>query len=222
MDIQKLKEQLSGAEKEFKEQLFETYVAHKLKPTPLKTLQESKNESLLQIDDSIRQFKDDLSRGYQCYQTHVFPEEEDRLKLITDKFFKFIDPNAQMNLDDKEAVFLEEIAKREMMKGNHSDASCMFRFIIQITNAYSPAWVGWALAEHAQGHQSETDLIFELGMEMMPLDYFILLYAAEFFMTTDRKERAREILQKAADRLIQVNAQDTFTFKEVNQLISKL
>lgn len=226
---------LGPDEKEFKEFLFETLFAANIKPTPLKTIEASTAEAMQQVDKLLELFKTDVKRGYEIFEQKALPIEKERLHEIysrlTSVVSRAVGKEASTSKTEEEAAsepyvvdenleFLESIASRVFAAKDYADASCMFRFIIQLDPLYSPAWVEWALCEEAQKHNEVVDQIFEMGIGFLPHDYLIRIYACEHYIKTNRKSKAREILEAAKAELLAAKEQQSHTFKKIQQLIS--
>lgn len=223
----KISKLLNKEEKEIKQFLFDSLFAPNIKPSPLKSIEASTNEAMEQIDNLMAMFKTDVSKGFELFEQKAFPFERDRINQINNKLASIVKALANgsgkvQEIEVEELEFLEEVAKRVYSAKDYPEASCMFRFIIQLNPVYSPAWVQWALCETIQKHNEIVDQIYSMGMQMLAHDYLIRIYACDYYIKTNRNEMARDILHSAKENLIQDNEQDSYTFKRINQLISLL
>ncbi len=236
----KVAEILGAENHEFKEFLYNSLFAANIKPSPLKSLEDSKAEAMQQIDKLLELFKTDVKKGFDIFEQKALPIEHERLEEIFNHLNSIVSTvigkeihatnevpseeeiaQAQKTADDN-LEFLESIASRVYAAKDYEDASCMFRFIIQVDPLYSPAWVEWAFCEQAQGHDEVVDQIFEMGINFLPHDYLIRIYAAEYYLKTNRKDKAREILEIAKAQLDEAREQESHTYKKIQQLLTMI
>lgn len=238
-EITKIAELLGAEEQEFKKFLFDSLFAANVKPSPLKSMEASKAEAMQQIDTLLELFKTDVKMGFEIFEQKALPIEQERLAEVFSHLNQIVSavigkdiPKAQeqteeeaakaQEIADENLEFLENIASRVYAAKDYPEASCMFRFIIQLDPIYSPAWVEWALCEQAQNHDEIVDQIFEMGISFLPHDYLIRIYASEYYIKTGRKGKAHEILETAKTELIDAREQDSHTFKKIQQLLEMI
>jgi tetratricopeptide (TPR) repeat protein len=237
-EITKIAELLGAEEHEFKEFLYDSLFAANIKPSPLKSLEASKAEAMQQIDKLLELFKTDVKKGFEIFEQKALPIEQERLAEVFNHLNSIVSTvvgkdihNVKEEQTEEEAAqaqkvadanleFLESIASRVYGAKDYEEASCMFRFIIQLDPLYSPAWVEWALCEQAQDHDEVVDQIFEMGINFLPHDYLIRIYASEYYIKTNRKDKAREILEIAKTELVEAREQESHTFKKIQQLLT--
>lgn len=196
---------------EFKQFLFDTHVASQLKMSPLKSLELAEAESKRAIDAVVEKGRFDIKRGYELFKSKAALENGEQFKAIAEKI---LGESSESELGIDDYIFLDEMAKNELKASNFNEASCMFRFILQLNPWYGSAWVGWALCEQKQEPEVAYK-IYELGLSIMPADYFICSYAADFFARKD-KEKALKILYDALVILAKEGRQNGYSFQELN------
>lgn len=225
---EKLSKLMKKEEKEFKQFLFDTVFAPHLKTSPLKSLEASSAEAMQQVDKLMEFFKTDVKKGFELFEQKVLPFERKRLFIIANKLESTVSilvensASIPQEIEIADLEFLEEIAKRVYTAKNYPEASCMFRFIIQLNPVYSPAWIYWAMCETIQNHHEIVDQIYDMGLQFLSEDYLIRIYASEYYIKTNRQEKAREILLAAKDSLINEGMQASYTYSKVNNLINIL
>lgn len=218
---------LKKEEKNFKEFIFETIFAQNIKPSALKSIDIIITEANQQVEQYIQSFKMDISKGLGLFRQKAHKTEQDQLRQTWAKVITYVRAievgnNLTELLSPADLQFLEQIAKRELMDKQYEDASCMFRFLIQISQQYSSAWVGWAVCEQELVHFDNVDSIYEMGMALLPYNFFIRIFASEYFIATDRKERAREILQRCLEALAQADQKQNQIYEEISTLLATL
>lgn len=189
----------------FKEYLFQSFYAPNLKPSPLKSLEKCITEAHQQIDAAYDQFINSLLNGENFFLEAANPQEKDQLTKILAKIDQPEEPtkgnteNFAINFDD--ARFLDLLARRELFENRFENASAMFRWILLFLPAYSSAIVGAAISEQQLNHTQEAKDLFTIGLEMLPNDVYLNLYAADFFVTIQENDKAKEILTVLQDNL---------------------
>lgn len=223
---EKMKFYMDSAEKEIKDYLYNNYVQPNLRPTPFKSMEVAEAQAKEQIEKMVKTYKEEISKATQLFIAKMRSEEEDAvfdvLRGLMDYMPMGANAGKRVSMDPKKAQVLEVIAKRELDTENYADASTMYRFIIQVAPNYTPAWVGWAAAEEAQGNKEVVEGILVMSLRTMPDDPFVAISAARFFMATERNERAIEVLEKAKDNLVRANKQHSEGSKQLDDLLRDL
>lgn len=199
-----------------------------LQPSAFKSKEDALKETKQVIRMNLDQTRKDIVNGYQLFLAKTTPEEKKTFTNLMSNLYALANTYIQkkplnfekINIDD--FSFLEEIAKRELIARNFNEASCMFRFIIQLNPVYSMAWVGCALSEYEQKNIETAEQIFELGMQILPEDLFIPLYAAQFFIITQQLHKALTILQTAKEKCLEKGMEKSEIFKEINLLLKSV
>jgi hypothetical protein len=221
-----LNKYLANEQDDFKKFLLEHHFASQIRATPLKSYAQATSEMEQQIDQGMANLKEDIAKGIECFKQKALPLELKQLEKIFMKFSNFNFHSGQKALQSPVKVedleFLEEIARRTLAENQNESAAAMFRFMLQLNLAYSPAWVGWAIAEQEMGNAQVTAAIYQLATGLLPEDYFIMIYAAEFYMLMNEKNKAREMLQRGKEKLISSREDQSASFKEINQLLNLL
>lgn len=222
---QLIQDYLNSEMKDFKNFLVESF-SENIQPTPLKTVEQSKREIENEINNSLALFMQDISLGFSLFKEKVQGAEE---KQWWGEFLNRIssiacsasgattEPPQVIPYSDFEMMV--NIAKREVKENRGVEASAMFRFILQMDPTYTDAWIGLAISEEAQGNMVQAGKIYDLGMEMLPFDFLLHFYAAQFFLLTNQKEKGREILSWCVEEMRKVGMSDSTVFDEMNKLL---
>lgn len=217
---------IASDEASIKQFLFDKLFAPDIKPTDLKPYEVSVAEAKLKIDQYLDNFKKDINKGLILFIQNALKTEQPRLREIWQKIATSLhatnEVNKQKSIVSTDCEFLETIAKRLIISNQTENASCMFRFILQINPSFSSAWVGWAISESAQNNLEIADWIYEMGMAWLPQDHFLSFFAAKYFSATDRKEKALEIIQGSLNRLNEAGEQNSQAYQEMSKLLETL
>ncbi len=196
------------------------------KTSPLKSIQQQLDEQDNQIDELMVFAHRDTEKAVELFLNECLPEE--RLK-VEEIFFKAVSRLGEItgkfdahSITLEECECLEEIAKRKLIGHDYYNGSHMYRFIIQLNGFFSEAWVGWALCEQELGNWEAVDLIYQMALEFMPYDYYIILFAADFYISINRKEKAIAILEKGKQQLITDHLENSQSFKEIQESLKSV
>lgn len=213
---------LNTEEEDFVEFIISNMNFSNLEANELKSKEQTVEEARLRIRDNLKIYKKDIENGIRLFIKSALKSEQAMLDEIMQRYLTvslFQEPGSQTSLPIKDLEFLETIAKRELANCNYSDAGCLFRAIVQMEIIYGPAWVGMAICEQENGALDAASQIYETAMILLPNDYFIRYYAAEFYRFINEKDKAKEILQMTYDDLIKNGMKDSHTFKEIHKLL---
>lgn len=191
-------------------------------PSPLKSAETQDKEKKQQTKEIMDLMSQDLTMAVSLFNNKSLPQEKKDFKKILNKLVSLAEKNEAKPISTEDCEFLEEIAKRKLLKQEFLDAGRMFRFIIQLDIGYSGAWVGWALSEQEQQHWDIADQIYNLAINMLPGDIYIALFAADFYIYVNQQQRAIEILEQSKDRLIENNLQTSKSYELVTQALERL
>lgn len=199
-----------------KEYIFQNFYKPNLKSSQLKSSEALETQARDQIDEAYDHYVDLLVDGLQLFQKLAKDAEKEQLQTVLNKA---TEENSDHPLDFKDGAFLCSIAARELAENHNENAAQMFSWIILCLPLYSPAWVGSAIAEQQMAHFQEAVAILELGMEFLPKDYFLRRYAAEFYMTQKKLDRALEILESSLAQLKADGQENSHDFKLIYALL---
>lgn len=194
-------------------------------PNPLKSAKMLADEQDAKVEELMHFLQKDLKQGAEFYLSTYDPQAKERIIEIFNKIKSrvnvYIDNKAYDPVTDEDCEFLENLAKDRLIRGEFEQASCMFRFLIHLNQFFSGAWVGWAMCEQEQNHIEMVDFIYQMACEILPLDYYIYLFAADFYSSKDKK-KAKTLLEKAKAQLEEDCMESSKTYEEILFLISKL
>lgn len=224
-----LEDFVNHEEEEFKTSFLETYVsANPVPSTPIKSSEQLIEEWKQNLEENLKAFKKDIIKGFGLFKEKTPETDLPHLGGIVGKILSITAAAAGVSEQSPEPItfedyeFLEGIAKKELSAGNNLDASCMFRFIIQLEPLYSPAWVGWAVCEQEEGQLDVVEQIYEMALHLFPEDPMIGLYSAEFYLNNNKVSKAKEILKQTKMNLVNIKSTDSDLFNEVNRLLQGL
>lgn len=209
---------------EFKQFLFEVYQPH-LVPSDFKSIEACEAEARQEIDETLDNYVRGLVRGVDLFIENGLPIEREHLMEVLNKSAMAPDPTNTENpfsINAEDAEFLEKIAKRVFEAGNFEDASFLFKFIVQIFPVYSPAWVSLAHCAQRQGKQDEAEEIFLMSIDLLPKDYYLRMYAAEFYIKTNQVPKAKALIEASAMQLSQDGEEGTEAHRQVTNLLKQL
>lgn len=220
-NIKKAKdEQLDLYKKELKK-AFETPP-----PSVFKTAKMLAQEEQAKTDIFINFLQEDIKMAIEFYKSECSKIDLPHFNQIIDKIKSqaniYTKEKSIEAISEEDCEFLEELAKSKLKNGFNEEASCMYRFLTRIKFSYSGAWVGWAICEQEQQHLEIVDYIYQLAGEVLPYDYYICLFAADFYIATNQKEKAKELLDKAKLQLETDQMEDSKTYEDINLLLNKL
>lgn len=180
-----------------------------------------------QSDDLTKLYKLDLTRGIECYLQEGSSEEKKRFQDILDRL-KLLANSGPLKkkkdypLTDGDISFLDSLAARVLGEKKFKEASCMWRFIIQLIPFYDRAWVGWAISETELGHREIVAQIYQAGLEFLPNSVFLAKYASNFFCIEGKKDQARTLVQNTLKALHQGQERDVESIKVLEDQLSHL
>lgn len=196
-----------------------------LEETPLKTMEQALHERAENLKYNFEKARADFARGFDLYLQKLTEEEREQFFRIFLKLRNLavaaIKKDAEEKVEAltvKDLEFLQEIAKKELSSNNNEEAGVMFRLIIHINPFYSPAWIGWAVAEYEQKNLDVVNQIYELGLSCMPDDLLLPVFAARFHILTNNRMKARELLEKAQEQAIAHNDEEAML--EIKSLLA--
>lgn len=212
--------------------IYDNYIEPSITPTPLKPIEVCRSEAKAKVNEMVEQFADILVSGEDLFLEHAKPEELDQLTAIFDKFGQETPqqetpqqetPESSSTVDVSDAVFLEKIAKREFAAQKFENARVMFNYILVFTPEYINVWIGLALAEDALGHQKEAEAIFNTALQLFPESHLLPSFAAEYYLSHDNHDKAKEIVQAALENMKQRNIPESSPeFTSLNELSLKI
>ncbi|MBA3814814.1 MAG: hypothetical protein H0X26_10120 [Alphaproteobacteria bacterium] len=208
-------------------------------PSPLKSIKDIDREQNMKINATMELLQRDIQLAIEFYFAECGPKDQPRLREIFAKIaqlnnFKEKDEIKDEIKDEVDRIteedritiddfkFLEELAKARLIRRLYGEASCMYRFILKINPGFSSGWVGWAICEEEQGHMEVVEYIYQLAGELLPFDHYITLFAADFFVSTDRKEKAKILLENAKSQLEADHMENSKTFEEIELSLKNL
>lgn len=209
---------------EFKQFLFEVYQPH-LAPTDLKTMEACEAEARQEIDETLENYVRGLVRGVDLFIENALPIEREHLMEVLNKSAQVPDESNTENpfsINAEDAAFLEVIAKRVFETGNFVDASFLYKFIVQVFPVYSPAWVSLAHCEQYQGKLEDAEEVFLMSIDLLPKDYYLRMYAAEFYIKTNQVPKAKALIEASALQLSQDGEEGTEAHRQVTNLLKQL
>jgi len=221
-------EEIAQIEKSINEdQVFmQKFLKKILKDNPQLSSPESSELILKEQDEKIETLlllaKKDSRQAVEFYISACPEEQNYKLVAIFSKIASILDARAGVGVDKinpittEDCEFLEELAKQKLIENEYECASCMYRFLVQINQFYSGGWVGWAICEHQQQHIEVVKNIYQIALALLPYDYYICLFAADFYIGINNKAKAKEILKKAKNQLLKDKMEKSKTFTEVN------
>lgn len=170
--------------------------------------------------------KKDVEQGIQFFIKECTLNEQPTLKAIFLKTQSILNQIAKegevVPITNKDCDFLNTIANRKVANGNYEEASSMFRLIIQLNCFFSPAWVNWATAEEQLSHLEITFNIYNMALEFFPYNYYIILFAAEFYASYNQKEKALQLLKRSQEKLLADGMQSSKSFEAISNLLNQL
>ena len=181
-------------ENKFVDFLFEELVKSNVKPE-IFTSEEKRAEIKQDIHQLLVKFDHDISLGATLLHEKALPEEQDAIdRVLTD----FVDSQREHSNQEflEDGKKLVTIASRELGEGHFQDAEAMFCFILHLFPMLGSAWSGLAASAYALGKQEQADLLFSLGVNTLPKNYFLLLQAAYFYLSSGQQEKIPEVLDK--------------------------
>ncbi len=209
----------------FRDYLRETLGPPKL--SPLKSIEGQEREQEQLIEKCLKFRQDDIGRGLQLFIDACKNEES--------TIFNDILARAQLQslalVEGKEITtfligsdfeWLDKIVERKFQSHNYEESSCMFRFMIQMNSFFVPAWVGWADSEKNLGHLEIVESIYDIAMESFPYNFYLVLFAADFYISYNQKNKAGLVLNKAKEKLIEEGMQSSKSFQAITKLLGKL
>lgn len=158
----------------------------------------------------------------------TFPEEREQLASILNKLISTAVNAANNAIDDEsnhilkeEVNFLEKIAER-VKPQNINDAISLYRFILTLVPFYGPTWINLAICYQEMELNDIAEQIYEVALQLNPLDSLLHIYAAEFFIIIEKRERAQEILMQVKDRLTKESKEQTNLYLKASQMLTYL
>jgi hypothetical protein len=198
--IKIVEQEMLEATKELQKHLFTLSL-----PNPLHTDEQRAAKCQHDAEEMFQALRTDIKRGVECYEQYVHPTERGALKTVFDKVFEQMEKVGRKetlsSLTNEDLAPLDAIATRTFAEKHLKEASCMWRFIIQLQPANSRAWVGWALAEQENHHIEIVEYIYNLGRELLPHDIYLAWFAADFYLTENKADMSREIINNTITTL---------------------
>lgn len=233
IDIDQLQKNKTELEEKLKleEDDFVNFAINSLDPSffkesKLKTREQKEEESREHIRENLTLYKHDIEQGIEFFKEKALDSEQYQLGEIFGKYTtlgnEFLGKSEGKKITIEDLEFLERIAKRSLVKNELIAASCMFRFLLQMQPLYGPAWVGWAVCEQEHGNFDVVEQLYEAALLIIPNDFFVRYYAAEFYKLINKTEKAKEILQGTLEILSQDGKENSHAFEEVKLLMSSL
>jgi len=220
--ISYLEETVQSEEQAFKEFILKEIIpTGAVAPNSVKTLSFEKSQNLAITDQLLQKIKSDLNHTIDLYTHTAHKKELAILHLIFNKItFQILVKTQKAEVDpitDEDCEFLEEIAKRSLVQNHCQEASSMYRLIIQIKPNFSAAWVGWAAAELQLNHKEIVESIFKMALDLLPEDYFILLFAVDFYNSQERFSESKQLLEGALKKLNDQGNTHCHTYYEIEK-----
>jgi hypothetical protein len=190
-------------------------------PSPLETDKQRASKCKHEAQHIFEALRVDIKRGVDCYTYYAHPAEKYELNILFGKIFenmeKFGRNEPLTPLTDEDIAPLDTIATRAFTEKHLKEASCMWRLILQLQPVNSRAWVGWAIAEQMNHHTEIAEHIYRLGRELIPHDIYLALFTADFYLTENKTNMAREIIHKTIDILKRIDGVEQEAFVILNE-----
>lgn len=219
-----------------------------VKDSPLKSEEEQIADIANLVNDYYNVRNQDIKKGYELFLESADEQNKSRVTKILENV-QTIAHNAYQALNQQkkgevespkplnqtdyeellskiyesaqeEVTIFQTLAQQKLGNREYEDASCMFKFIINLFFFYSPAWIGWALSEAALGNFVISDMAFTMALQLFPEDNLVAYYAADFYFRHGGIERAVQILNEAKKRLEDLNQQHLEVYKDVINLLN--
>jgi len=239
-----LTQHINADEEDLKNRIFEKVYGNQIKETPLKSVEEQTQEAKKKIDDNFQFIKEDFVHGFELLfedsdQEHkeILTEYAKNGKILLANFYQAQDlkkqgeesvsalaPEEMENIYQAaldQAIYFDNLARHRISIGNNKEAISMFRFIINNFFVYTPAWVGWAVAENEMGNAETTKYIYELCLQMFPEDSMVAYFASIFYLNNHENDKAKQLLLNAKKRLEDQKAQNSEIYKNINKLLNQ-
>lgn len=196
------------------------------KLSPMKSLEQQQIENNTKAEQLMGILRQNIEEGVQFFMSENAENEKFRLGNIFEKIGSQLNEivgEGEVNyLTTEDCNFLEEIARRKLINREYEAASCMFRLIVTLNFTFSGAWVGWAVSEQELDHLEAVEMIYQLAGETLPYDYYITLFAADFYAGFNQKDKAIAILTKSKEQLLADGMQSSKSFESIKQLLDEL
>jgi tetratricopeptide (TPR) repeat protein len=193
-----INQQIADASKEM-----EDYLMSQSIPTPLQTPQQQAAHYRQQVKQMFDAIHIDLKRGVECYVQQALPDEKERLQKTFSKIFAIsqalVAKTTPVPLNEEDYALFDTMATRTFVENQFKEASCMWRFLIQLQPENSRAWVGWAMAEQMNQNIDMVEHIYKMGLEILPYDVYLAMFAVDFYLSQSHPEKAREVISKAQE-----------------------
>lgn len=208
----------------FKEYLYENFAESNLKPSKLKSIEDCENQARQEIDLAFDEYLSSLGKGLELYGEKTLPEEKADLETIMQKLNKkkSKNTNSEFLIDLEEVAFLDKIARREIAHHHYEEANLMYRWMLSFVPTFNLAWIGVAIAEQQLNHISDAEEIYSLAMQILPDDYLLHSFAAEFFLSQKNPGKAKEILNELMERMTQEGLTDTEDCKHLKEELAHI
>lgn len=181
----------------------EEYLMSQSMPNPLQTPQQQAAHYHQQVNQMFSAMYVDLKRGVECYVQKALPDEKARLLKTFGKISAiskaFAEKTTPVPLDEEDYALFDTMATRTFAENQFQEASCMWRFVIQLQPENSRAWVGWAIAEQMNREIESVEYIYRMGLELLPYDVYLALFAVDFYLSQNHPEKARDVINKAME-----------------------
>lgn len=219
--INMINQQVSEASKELQDQLFADSM-----PNPMQTEQQRAAKCQHDANQVFNALQTDIKRGIECYMNYALSSEQRELGKFFSKIFVYTQTAAKQNtpfaLNEEDVNLLDNIATRTFSESHCKEASCMWRLIIQLDPTNSRAWVGWALAEQKNKNIECVEQIFRLGLELLPYNVYLALFAADFYMSENKIPIARGIIHKTNETLKGIEGATPESYEALNQKLIEI
>lgn len=213
----------------FKNFLFSEFITPNLTATPLISNEERTEHLKINLDRLLEATKNELHQTKDLFIAKALSEEKPLIEEFLNHFVKNLigHMGSQRKIEQKpsnaQLDLLIDIARRELKAKKYLDAARLFSLLIHLDASDGEIWVGWAIsAQGAGGTTEEVQAIYSMATSLLPHDYYVCLYAAEYSMSKDKHEEVKSLVQRCLDELNAANLQDSITYKKFDQLMNKL
>lgn len=174
----------------------------------------------------------EFAKALRLLNAESTPEENAELSIILGKIATAglnaseridVESDSDNILTFEELDFLVQIAKRIMLE-SAEEATSIFKFLLFLDPGYATAWIGLAICLQEMGFNQVAEQTYEMALKLIPTDYQLRIYAAEFFILIEKYERAKEILVQTKNEIIEQNTIESFScsYKTINEILKYL
>lgn len=204
---------------QLKAYLYENFIKNEIMPTPIKPYEICVAEAKSRLDKVLDNFLKEIIEGEQLFRSIIAKEEKDHLEEVLAR--RTVE-STDDNLEFADEQFLEKIAKNELAEEHNKEAGILFLTLIHLYPEYSSAWVGYAIAQQQLNRNDKAEQIYLDGMELMPWDDDLKIYAAQFYLTQGKKEEAKKIIEEGLNKLKTEGNQEIEFNKRFTELLEYL